>query len=100
MLAVRAFFALARAALAWLRKFRASASRPYLDWSVLKRIVVRRVTVRSLAMEGIIGHIGTHKIHSLEAGIILIADGCDMTKSKAHIPLGLDNALFALLLFC
>ena len=54
--------------------------------------IVRRVTVRSLAMEGIVGHMGTHKIHSLEAGIILIADGCDMTKGRARIPLGLDNA--------
>ena len=54
--------------------------------------LVRRVTVRSLAMEGIVGHMGTHKIHSLEAGIILIADGCDMTKGRARIPLGLDNA--------
>ncbi|MGI5097250.1 phosphohydrolase [Treponema socranskii] len=54
--------------------------------------LVRRVTIRSLAMEGIVGHMGTRKIHALEAGIILIADGCDMTKGRARIPLGLDNA--------
>jgi len=52
----------------------------------------RRVAIRSLAMEGIVGHMGTRKIHSLEAGLILIADGCDMTKGRARIPMELDNA--------
>jgi uncharacterized protein len=52
----------------------------------------RRVSIRSLAMEGIVGHMGTRKIHSLEAGLILIADGCDMTKGRARIPMELDNA--------
>lgn len=47
----------------------------------------RRVTIRSMAMEGILGHMGTRKIHSIEAGLILIADGCDMTKGRARIPL-------------
>lgn len=47
----------------------------------------RRVTIRSLALEGIIGHMGTNPIHSIEAGIILIADGCDMTKGRARISL-------------
>jgi uncharacterized protein len=52
----------------------------------------RRVAIRSLAVEGIVGHMGTRKIHSLEAGLILIADGCDMTKGRARIPMELDNA--------
>lgn len=47
----------------------------------------RRVIIRSLALEGIIGHMGTNPIHSIEAGIILIADGCDMTKGRARISL-------------
>ena len=47
----------------------------------------RRVAIRSIAMEGIAGHMGTQKIHSLEAGIVLIADGCDMTKGRARIPM-------------
>lgn len=51
----------------------------------------KRVIIRSLAMEGIVGHMGTHRIHSLEAGIILIADGCDMTKGRARIPISLNN---------
>lgn len=49
--------------------------------------VMRRTVIRSVAMEGIIGHMGTHLIHSIEAGLILIADGCDMTKGRARIPL-------------
>jgi len=52
----------------------------------------RRVIIRSVAMEGIVGHMGTRKIHSIEAGLILIADGCDMTKGRARIPMALDNA--------
>lgn len=49
--------------------------------------VFRRTAIRSLAMEGIIGHMGTHPIHSMEAGIILVSDGCDMTKGRARIIL-------------
>lgn len=54
--------------------------------------LTRRVVIRSIAMEGIVGHMGTRKIHSVEAGLILIADGCDMTKGRARIPMVLDNA--------
>ena len=49
--------------------------------------IMHRTVIRSLAMEGILGHMGTNPIHSLEAGLILIADGCDMTKGRARIPL-------------
>lgn len=52
----------------------------------------RRVIIRSLAVEGIAGHMGTHKIHSLEAGMILVADGCDMTKGRARIPIALNSS--------
>ena len=51
----------------------------------------RRVIIRSIAMEGIIGHMGTHRIHSIEAGLILIGDGCDMTKGRARIPMELNT---------
>ena len=33
----------------------------------------------------------TRRIHSLEAGLILIADGCDMEKGRARIPLVLNT---------
>lgn len=53
--------------------------------------IMRRVVIRSVAMEGILGHMGTNPIHSLEAGIILASDGCDMTKGRAHIPLEIPS---------
>lgn len=52
----------------------------------------RRIVIRSLALEGIIGHMGRRKIHSSEAGLIQIADGCDMTKGRARIPMELNKA--------
>lgn len=54
---------------------------------VLPKDTMRRTIIRSLAMEGILGHMATHTIHSIEAGLILIADGCDMTKGRARIAL-------------
>jgi hypothetical protein len=44
------------------------------------------VIMRSLIIEGIIGHMATQKIYSLEAGLVLIGDGCDMEKGRARIP--------------
>jgi len=52
----------------------------------------QRVVVRSLAMECMLGHMGTQKVHSLEAGVVLIADGCDMEKGRARIPMMLKTA--------
>ena len=54
---------------------------------VYNRDVTRRVVVRSLAVECIVGHMATQRIHSREAGIILVADGCDMEKGRARIPM-------------
>ena len=54
---------------------------------LLPEDIRRRTAIQSLAMEGILGHMTTHPIHSIEAGLILIADGCDMTKGRARIPL-------------
>jgi hypothetical protein len=63
---------------------------PIMD-RVLTRVygddVERRVVVRSLAVECIVGHMATQRIHSLEAGLMLIADGCDMEKGRARIPM-------------
>ena len=53
--------------------------------------LTRRTIIKSLAIEAIIGHMSSRKIHSLEAGVILIADGCDMTKGRARIPLAINN---------
>ncbi len=51
----------------------------------------RRTVIKSLAIEAIIGHMSSRKIHSIEAGIILIADGCDMTKGRARIPMAINT---------
>jgi metal-dependent HD superfamily phosphatase/phosphodiesterase len=51
----------------------------------------KRIVIRSLALEGIIGHMATRKINSIEAGLILIADGCDMEKGRARIPMVLST---------
>lgn len=67
----------------------------YLAYPILDRLLrkiysgdlQKLAMVRSLALEAISGHMGTRTIHSLEAGVIQIADGCDMTKGRARIPL-------------
>lgn len=51
----------------------------------------RRVVTRAVAMEAIIGHMSSRRIHSIEAGILLIADGCDMTKGRARIPMSINT---------
>ena len=69
----------------------------YFALPVLERVlhevygsdIEKRVMVRALAIEGIAGHMGNRAIHSLEAGVVQIADGCDMTKGRARIPLQL-----------
>jgi metal-dependent HD superfamily phosphatase/phosphodiesterase len=53
--------------------------------------ISRRALIRATAIEGIAGHMATRKIHSLEAGVILIADGCDMAKGRARIPIALST---------
>ena len=52
----------------------------------------KRVIIKSIATEAIIGHMSTRKIHSVEAGILLVADGCDMTKGRARIPMAINSA--------
>jgi len=52
----------------------------------------KKVMVRAVALEGIAGHMGSISISSLEAGIVQTADGCDMTKGRARIPISLANS--------
>ena len=69
-------------------------SQPIID-RTLKAIfpddIQKRTIIKSLALEAIVGHMSSKRIHSIEAGIILIADGCDMTKGRARIPLAINN---------
>ncbi|MDR2953035.1 MAG: HD domain-containing protein [Treponema sp.] len=51
----------------------------------------RKAMIRAVALEGIRGHMGNITVTSLEAGIIQVADGCDMTKGRARIPMALGN---------
>jgi len=51
----------------------------------------KKVMIRALALEGIAGHMGTITISSLEAGLIQVADGCDMTKGRARIPIAITH---------
>jgi metal-dependent HD superfamily phosphatase/phosphodiesterase len=44
-----------------------------------------------VALEGIMGHMTHHTISSLEAGIILVADGCDMEKGRSRIPMLINH---------
>ena len=46
----------------------------------------KQVLMRGLCIECIVAHMGNVKANSLEAGIILIADGSDMEKGRARIP--------------
>ncbi|MFO7811098.1 MAG: phosphohydrolase [Candidatus Delongbacteria bacterium] len=53
--------------------------------------IQKQIILKSLIYEGIIGHMGTQKIHSLEAGVVLVADGCDMEGGRARIPLIMES---------
>ncbi|MEA2103564.1 MAG: phosphohydrolase [Candidatus Cloacimonadota bacterium] len=44
-----------------------------------------KTIMKSIVLEGIIGHMGTHKINSIEAGLVLVGDGCDMEKGRSRI---------------
>ena len=45
----------------------------------------RKTIVYALAIEAIAGHMGSKDIHSLEAGLVSIGDGCDMEKGRARV---------------
>jgi len=54
--------------------------------------IKKKTMVRALAMECIAGHMGTINISSIEAGVIQVADGCDMSKGRARIPMAIHSA--------
>lgn len=45
-----------------------------------------KVALRALAHEVIVGHMAKVRIHSVEAGVVLVADGTDMSKGRSRIP--------------
>jgi uncharacterized protein len=50
-----------------------------------------RLVLRALAHEVIIGHMAHARIHSIEAGIGLVADGTDMSRGRSRIPQMLER---------
>jgi metal-dependent HD superfamily phosphatase/phosphodiesterase len=72
----------------------------YLAYPIMNRLLAqvypgdmrKQVMIRTLALEGISGHMGNRTVSSLEAGIVQVADGCDMTKGRARIPIALNLA--------
>lgn len=62
-----------------------------LDQIYTPEEIQQKVAVKSIALEGIFGHMATQKIHSLEAGLVLIGDGCDMEEGRARITSMLLN---------
>ena len=74
--------------------YSALLSRPVIDRYLADYYgddIDKRVLVRSLILEAIVGHMAAVRIHSIEAGLILIADGCDMEKGRARIPLMIQH---------
>jgi uncharacterized protein len=69
-------------------------ARPIID-RILDRLypknIQRRIVISSLVSEGIFGHMATRRIHSVEAGLVLVADGCDMEKGRSRIPMMLSS---------
>ena len=71
----------------------------YLAYPILDRLlqktmpgkIGKRITIRSLALEAISGHMGNRSVNSLEAGVVQVADGCEMTKGRARIPIALTQ---------
>jgi metal-dependent HD superfamily phosphatase/phosphodiesterase len=53
--------------------------------------IKKTAMLRALILECIRGHMGSITITSLEAGFVQVADGLDMTKGRARIPVALMN---------
>ena len=51
----------------------------------------KKVILKSLIIECIFGHMATQTIHTLEAGLVLIGDGCDMEQGRARITTMLSD---------
>lgn len=45
-----------------------------------------KAAVRALTHEVIVGHMAKVRIHSVEAGVVLVADGTDMSKGRSRVP--------------
>lgn len=59
--------------------------RRYLEMVYPDKPALRGV-LRAMVHEGIVGHMAKVRIHSIEAGAVLVADGTDMTRGRSRIP--------------
>ncbi len=50
-----------------------------------------RCVLRAMTHEAIVGHMAHDRIHSVEAGTVLVADGCDMSRGRSRIPQALER---------
>jgi hypothetical protein len=50
-----------------------------------------RCALRAMCHEVIVGHMAHDRIHSIEAGAVLVADGTDMTRGRSRIPQMLER---------
>ncbi len=69
-------------------------ARPIMDrllHALLGDQLNRRIAILSVATEGVLGHMANRKVYSLEAGLLLVADGCDMEKGRARIPMSIST---------
>nr|WP_321307900.1 phosphohydrolase [uncultured Sphaerochaeta sp.] len=67
-------------------------ARPIMDRILTQLLgdqLSRKIAIISVASEGVLGHMANRKVHSLEAGMLLVADGCDMEKGRARIPMSI-----------
>ncbi|MBN1476558.1 phosphohydrolase [Candidatus Sumerlaeota bacterium] len=53
--------------------------------------LAKRCALRALCHEIIVGHMANDRIHSIEAGTVLVADGTDMTRGRSRIPQMLER---------
>ncbi|MGB1049353.1 MAG: phosphohydrolase [Rhodothermales bacterium] len=63
--------------------------RDYLAWLYPDQLE-KQVVVRSMTHEVIVGHMAKVRIHSVEAGTVLVADGTDMTKGRSGIAFNMQ----------
>lgn len=53
--------------------------------------MAKQIAMRSMIHECIVGHMAHDRIHSIEAGVVLVADGTDMSKGRSRIPMNLER---------
>jgi len=64
-------------------------AKPHIDRILLRYFpdsARRRIAIASMVLEGIAGHMTNRRVSSLEAGLVLVGDGCDMEHGRSRIP--------------